>query len=167
MSVIHRNPLAFGAAVAVLVLTAPTATAAKAPERDSLKGTGTTDIATVSIDASNQGATPETAAMGTFVAKGSGLDLAGPVTCLHVAGNSAGLIYRVDEGSSPAALVGRDVFVTILDGGKGKKDKMGFLPPGTTPPGGGCSPSIMMKMEILQVTKGDFVLKDATVTSGF
>ncbi len=166
MSRIHRKPIAIGAAIAVLALTAPAATAAKKPERDSLKGNGTTSIATVTIDAVNEGATPEAPAKGTFTAKGSGVDLKGPVTCLHVSGDSAGLIYRVEEGSSPAVAAGRDVFVTILDNGKGK-DKMGFLPPGTTPPGGGCSPSIMMKMEIVDVTEGDFVVKDATVSSGF
>lgn len=157
---IGRTAVLLGAAAAAIALTAPVASAANAKKSNSVRGTGTTSIATVTIDASNVASVPTSPGKGRFTAKSSTLDLRGPVTCLRVEGNSAGLIYRVEEGSSPVALVGRDVFVTVLDRGPKENQKMGFLPPGTTPPGGGCSPSIMMKMDALEITDGRFVITD-------
>ncbi|MGQ0624555.1 MAG: hypothetical protein ACT4PP_07900 [Sporichthyaceae bacterium] len=158
---VSRKSRAIVAAAAVLALAAPaSAVAAKAPKHDSLKGEGSNPVATVTIDAANKGASPQSPATGTYAEKGSGfIDLRGAISCLHVSGNRAGLIYRAAQGSSPAPAAGRDIFIVIVDNGA-SGDKQGFLPPGLTPPGGGCNPSTLMGMEMNDLD-GDFVIVDA------
>lgn len=52
----------------------------------------------------------------------------GAVTCLRVSGNTAVVKYRFDR-ADPAALRGGGIEVFITDGGVGRNDTVGFLPP--------------------------------------
>ena len=107
-------------------------------------GTGQNQIARVSF-AAHGGPSPLEPARGHFMAKGSLVDLGsieagpfhflGPVTCLTVVGNRAGLYYPLEK-SDPPEFEGQGVFIFLEDNGEpgtGAPDRVGFVGPVPAP----------------------------------
>lgn len=78
----------------------------------------------------------------------------GPATCVDVRGNTAGFLYPLEEGSRPAPLVGQNILITVVDGGPGGQDAIGFLPTAIDP--GSCAPNVAT----LPLTSGDIVVSE-------
>lgn len=127
------------AATAVLAVMVPGGAATAGADRDSVKGSGNQGIADFTVNAFNEGTTPDSPSNGSFNGKNQFIDFKGKVTCLHVEGNRAGFIYPIGEGSSPEAAVGQAVYITVEDNGA-SGDKMGFIGPGPIPAEGPCQP---------------------------
>lgn len=112
-------------------------TSASGNEPGSVRGTAGNFLATASVDAHNTG--PGTAATGWFHASGNLLlfgsigsfDFQGPVTCLDIEGNRAGLIYPITEAQGPIAQYakGQAIYVTIVDNGPTRPSQIGFIGP--------------------------------------
>jgi hypothetical protein len=110
--------------------------------RDFAVGTGLNEIGRVSF-AAHGGPSPIEPVTGHFHAKGEfpgtgEFDLQGPVTCLMVAGNEAGLFYPVRD---PDPNEPHGVFIFLRDNGNptggDQPDEIGFVPiagPITVPP---------------------------------
>jgi hypothetical protein len=109
--------------------------AASASARDFADGTAQGDIGRVSFSA-HGGPSPFEPVSGHFHAKGEVVpgvagefDLEGPVTCLHVMGNRAGLFYPVRDPDPPEP---NGVFVFLEDNGESAggdtPDMIGFVP---------------------------------------
>lgn len=124
--------------------------------QDFAVGTGSSGESRVSF-AAHGGPSPSEPVSGHFTAKGSllevgGMDIGafmfeGPVTCLQVTGNRAGLFYPI-RNADPKAFEGSGVFITVEDNGNPSgdtPDRLGFVgpvplpadpiscPPGPTP----------------------------------
>ena len=129
---------------ALVLATLPAAAAEE--DGSSIRGSAGNDFATLTVDARNTGT--GTAATGWFEADGDVAKLTapaltlpigttgvfhfeGPVTCLDIRGNRAGLIYPVTSASGTIGqfVKGLAVYITMIDGGPGKPDKMGFVGP--------------------------------------
>ena len=142
-------------------------------DHSSIRGSVGNDFATLTVDAHNPGA--GTAATGWFEADGDVAKLTapaltlpigatgvfhfeGPVTCLDIRGNRAGLIYPVTSASGPVGqfVKGLAVYITIVDGGPGKPDKMGFVGPAPLGSLNVCPPLLTF----LSSTFGDIVVTD-------
>lgn len=108
----------------------------------SVIGTAGNSLATISVNAHNIGT--GTQATGTFTSTGNLLpgipspigDLgafrfSGPVTCLDIVGNRAGLIYPITTASGPVAgkATGLAIYVTLVDNGPDKPPQLGFAGP--------------------------------------
>lgn len=138
----------------MLLLAAPTTALASHGDRsgggrDFAVGTGLNQVGRVSF-AAHGGRSPFAPITGPvtghFTAKGMLAELgsmpigafrfAGPVTCLTVTGNRAGLFYPIDN-AEPAAFEGQGVFITIEDNGSpangGEPDRIGFIGPVPAP----------------------------------
>lgn len=140
---------------AAVALAVPCAAAARA--RDYAVGTGQNEIGRVSF-AAHGGPSPFEPVSGHFTAKGQLAEIGGapvgqfkflgPVTCLTVIGNRAGLFYPI-ENAEPSTFEGSGVLITVEDNGNpasgGVPDRIGFVgplpapvnpvlcPPGPTP----------------------------------
>ncbi|MBW0102779.1 hypothetical protein [Pseudonocardia sp. KRD291] len=79
----------------------------------------------------------------------------GPATCVDVRGNTAGFLYPVNEEGRPAVLKGQNILITVVDGGPGGQDFIGFLPTEIDP--GTCAPNAAP----LPVLSGDIVVEDS------
>lgn len=134
----------------LLVLAVPTAALAthsesRAGGHDFAVGTGLNEIGRVSF-AAHGGPSPLAPVTGHFTAKGSLAELGsmeagafrflGPVTCLTVVGNRAGLFYPI-ENAEPSAFEGQGVFISLEDNGNpgngGEPDRIGFVGPVPVP----------------------------------
>jgi hypothetical protein len=157
----------FLAAVA-LVLALPGGAAA-AP-RDSAVGTGENQIGRVSFAAHALPGVP-TSASGHFTAKGQLAELPGvtevgpfhfegPVTCLQVAGNRAGLIYPL-KNADPENFEGSWIYISLEDNGNPASgdpaDKIGFAGPVPGPPPSVCLPTAATA----DITHGNFTIREA------
>jgi hypothetical protein len=133
--------------------------------RDFAVGTGEGSIGRVSF-AAHGGPSPDEPVTGHFHAKGALLlgeigefDLEGPVTCLEVDGNQAGLFYPVRDPDPPEP---NGVFVYLEDNGNPASgdppDKIGFVPSalGDPPP-----PRCPFVATSLNVESGNFTIHDA------
>jgi hypothetical protein len=142
-------------------------------DHSSVRGSTGNDFATLTVDAHNTGT--GTAATGWFEADGdlakltapaltlpigaTGVfHLEGPVTCLDVRGSRAGLIYPVTSASGTVGkfVKGMAVYITMVDGGPGKPDKMGFVGPAPLGSLTVCPPLATF----LTSTSGDVVVTD-------
>ncbi len=101
--------------------------------RDFAVGSGANEIGRVSF-AAHGGPSPSEPVTGHFHARGElpgtgEFDLEGPVTCLTVVGNEAGLFYPVRD---PDPLEPEGVFIFLRDNGEPGKadepDQIGFIP---------------------------------------
>ena len=134
------------AAATCAALTTMCATAAGLAEagEDYAVGSGLNPIGRVSF-AAHGGPSPLEPVRGHFTAKGSLAELGGtevgpfhflgPVTCLTVVGNRAGLFYPL-ERSDPPEFEGQGVFIFLEDNGNpasGTPDRGGFLGPVPAP----------------------------------
>ncbi len=131
------------ALAAALAVAAPCA--AQAASRDYAVGTGTNQIGRVSF-AAHGGPSPFEPVTGHFTAKGRLAEIGGapvgefkflgPVTCLTVVGNRAGLFYPI-ENADPSTFEGSGVFITLEDNGNPASgeapDRIGFLGPVPAP----------------------------------
>jgi hypothetical protein len=114
-------------------------------DRDSAVGTGENAIGRVSF-AAHAGRSPLDPVTGHFTARGELAELGstevgafrfeGPVTCLTVSGNRAGLFYPI-KNATPAVFEGQGVFVFLEDNGNpeggGDPDRIGFVGPVPVP----------------------------------
>jgi hypothetical protein len=141
---------------------------AGAAPSDSAVGSGINPVGHVSF-AAHGGPTPFAPVRGHFTAKGDivplGVDdvgdfhFEGPVTCLTVVGNRAGLYYPL-KSADPPEFQGYGIFITLTDNGNpssGVPDQIGFTtpvpaphdplvcPPGPTP---------------LELTRGNITIRD-------
>lgn len=130
-----------GVLAGILLAAWPAPVGADEVARDSVVGTATNALGTISVHAHNTGS--GTAATGTFEATGDVLGIGplagslgtfhfvGPVTCLDVRGNRAGLIYPITEADGPLAqrAKGQAVYVTIIDKGPDTPTRIGFAGP--------------------------------------
>ena len=157
------------AAGALFALVLP-AVAAAAP-RDSAVGSGLNRIGRVSF-AAHGGPSPFEPVTGHFTAKGQLAELGGtavgpfhfegPVTCLTVSGNKAGLFYPL-KNADPPEFEGQDIFITLEDNGNPASgdppDRGGFLGPVPAPENPVlCPPGLV---EPLDVLKGNITIRDA------
>lgn len=94
-------------------------------------------------------------ATATPLAGGNLVDGSGPITCLDIRGNTAGVTVHLTQSKDPA-LVGRDAYGTFIDGGPGGVDYGGFIP-GLGPVAGCASHQELAKFPF---TRGGLVLKD-------
>jgi hypothetical protein len=132
-------------------------------ERDFAVGTGMNEIGRVSF-AGHGGPFPEPVS-GHFHAKGvtplGPFNIDGPITCLTVFGNEAGLFYPVKNPEPPAEPDG--VFVFLRDNGNPASgdppDQIGFIPtPGPIPVPLGCPP--VPPLEIFELERGNVTIHD-------
>lgn len=173
MSMRRTRVLAAIAVVGCALLAFATLPASAADQHSSVRSNAGNDFATLSVDAHNTGT--GTAATGWFEADGDIAKLAapalklpigavgvfhfeGPVTCLDVRGNRAGLIYPVTSASGTVGkfVKGLAVYITIVDGGPGHPDKMGFIGPAPLGSLKVCPPLVTF----LNSTFGDAVVTD-------
>ena len=155
-------------AAAALALALPGAAAA-AP-RDSAVGTGENQIGRVSFGAHALPGVP-TSATGHFTAKGQLAELPGvgevgpfhfegPVTCLQVDVNKAGLIYPL-KNADPEQFEGDWIYITLEDNGNPASgdppDRIGFAGPAPGPPPPVCPPTTATA----DITHGNFTIRDA------
>ena len=135
------------AASTCVALSAAAGTAGASPgggAEDYAVGTGQNQIARVSF-AAHGGPSPLQPARGHFMAKGTLAELGetevgpfhflGPVTCLTVVGNRAGLYYPLEK-SDPPEFEGQGVFIFLEDNGNpgtGSPDRIGFVGPVPAP----------------------------------
>lgn len=156
--IVSRRPRprhALAAAIAVLSLLAPAAASADGSEPFAV-GSGVSGGMHIAF-AAHGGPTPLQPVSGHFEAFGDVLPLSGtnptafhfggPVTCLTVVGNRAGLFYPLAQ-ATPSAFQGMGVFISLTDNGNpshgNPPDQIGFVgpvpipatltcPPGPTP----------------------------------
>lgn len=154
-------------AVAALLITAPLV-GVSADNAPAVRGSAGNSIATITVDAHNIGR--GTAATGWFSATGSLLPgvvqpadqigafhFEGPVTCLDIEGNRAGLIYPVQSATGTLAqhAKGFAIYVTIVDNGPGRPTQVGFVGPAPVNDLHACPPTITF----LTGTSGRIVIK--------
>jgi hypothetical protein len=126
--------LVAGALVAGALLGAGSASASTASPAESISGNFSSGPFTIQISAHRAAGAPATAATGSFtgtLALGSLKvgDFMGPVTCLDVEGNRAGLFYPVTSAyPSVIAAVPFGVLVTVSRTSTGKPQGVTFLP---------------------------------------
>lgn len=140
------------------------------PDIDFVRGAGTTVIGHAKL-AARGGPSPNVKARGFFKAKGALVGpvealpfaLRGPITCLHVEGNEAGLFYPV-RGASPEALEGQGVHIYIEDNGRTRRgdppDRMGFVGPLPLPEPSECPPLPSQLDTTFEVESGNFTVRD-------
>jgi hypothetical protein len=133
--------------------------------RDFVVGTGVNEIGRVSF-AGHGGPSPLEPVTGHFHAKGATplgpFNIEGPITCLTVFMNEAGLFYPVRDPERPAEPDG--VFVFLRDNGNPASgdppDQIGFIPtPGPIPIPLGCPP--VPPLEIFELEHGNVTIHDA------
>lgn len=133
----HRITRRVGVAIAacsvVAFMSLAVGTALAAPAQHA-SGSLTSGPFHIAFDATRAADAPADAATGDFVADPSlgGIPLFrlhGPVTCLDVRGNRAGLFYPIQD-SSPSlfSMLGSGVFIYIQLDSAGKAQSIGFLP---------------------------------------
>jgi hypothetical protein len=153
--------------IALVALALP-AGAAAAPQ-DSAVGTGENRIGRVSFGAQAIPGLP-TSASGHFTAKGQLFELLGtevgpfhfegPVTCLQVNDNKAGLIYPL-KNADPEEFEGDWIYISLEDNGNPASgdppDRIGFAGPAPGPPPPVCPPTATTA----DITSGNFTIRDA------
>ena len=124
---------AAGLALASLTLVASAAAATTSPAQG-ISANVSSGPFTIQVDAQRAAGAPAGSATGDFTAHGALgslplFTLRGPVTCLDVRGNRAGLFYPI-RSSDPAvfAKLGSGVFVYFQVSASGKPQLLGFLP---------------------------------------
>jgi hypothetical protein len=129
--------------------------------RDFAVGTGVNEIGHISF-AAHGGPSPTEPVTGHFHARGElpgtgEFDLEGPVTCLTVVGNEAGLFYPVRD---PDPLEPEGVFIFLRDNGppSGEQpDQVGFIPTTITDTSL-CPP---LPAEVLDLEHGNITVHDS------
>jgi hypothetical protein len=155
-----------GLAVAGVLTLALSGSATAAP-RDSAVGTGESEVGRVSF-AAHGGPLPFEPVTGHFTAKGSlggvpgtEFHFEGPVTCLMVEENRAGLFYPI-KNAKPPIFEGQGVFIFLKDNGNPASgdppDEIGFLGPMAAPPNPGVCPLGATPFELQQ---GNITIRDA------
>jgi hypothetical protein len=138
--------------------------------RDSAVGTGENLIGRISFSAEG-GPSPIEPVSGHFTASGQLADLPGgndvgefhfegPVTCLVVVGNRAGLFYPLEQ-ATPEAFEGSGVFIFLEDNGDQAQgdppDRVGFV--GPVPVQG--APPCTLGPATAELEHGDITIRDA------
>ena len=125
-------------------ISAPSAATPAEGPSDSAVGSVKNQVGHISF-AAHGGPTPFEPVRGHFTAKGALVSLGGteagafhfegPVTCLTVVGNRAGLYYPL-KSSDPPQYEGQGIFITLQDNGNprsGVPDQVGFVGPVPAP----------------------------------
>lgn len=79
----------------------------------------------------------------------------GPVTCLDIRGNTAGGTVRVETSTNPA-LIGLELYATVVDGGPGGVDRITVVP--LVGPALGCAPR--PELALPTFVSGGLVIED-------
>ena len=156
-----------GVVLATVALGLAAAPAAIAGPRDSAVGTGLNEIGRVSF-AAHGGPSPFEPVTGHFTAKGSlaeipGTDFhfEGPVTCLTVSVNRAGLFYPI-KNAKPESFEGQGVFIFLEDNGNPASgdppDRIGFVGPAPAPQNPALCPPGPTPFDL---EKGNITVRDA------
>ena len=165
------SALAAAAAGLLSAVAAGNAWAVAERSGDFAVGTGENQIGRVSF-AAHGGPSPFQPVRGHFTAKGQLAELdstqvgefrfEGPVTCLTVVGNQAGLFYPI-KNADPPIFEGQGVFIFLEDNGNPSRgaspDRIGFVGPVPVPPDPLFCPPLPTR--VAELRHGNVTIRDA------
>ena len=156
------------AAASVLILSAGSAQAATMSPAETLSGNFSYPPFSIQVNAQRAAGAPANAATGSFTGSLSfggakAGDFMGPVTCLDVEGNSAGLFYPV-KSSSPSVIASLPfgVLVTVTRTSTGQPSGVTFVPVPETQVSS-CAP---MSLVLFPITSGTLSFTPGPSTAG-